>query len=84
MWIFCVVNGNELICLNDWLRCGKPREKMRLKAYAELWDENWAMWNCTKRLNWKRYPKRENIEMKKMLKMGKDCVEKDEKWFTYH
>ena len=48
-----------------------------------------------KRLNWKRCPERENIEMKKMprkekywnekdAQMGKDCVEKDEKWFTYY
>ena len=87
--------GNELIYLNGWLRCGKPREKMRLKAYAELWDENWAMWNCTKWLNWKRCPETEKIELKKMprkekywiekdAQMRKDCVEKDEKWFTYH
>ena len=68
---------------------------MRLKAYAILWDENWAMWNCTKWLNWKRCPERENIDLKKMprkgkdwikkdAQMGKDCDEKDEKWFTYY
>ena len=68
---------------------------MRLKAYAILWDENWAMWICTKRLIWKRCPKREKIDIKKMprkgkewiekdAQMGKDCDEKDEKWFTYY
>ena len=46
---------------NGWLICGKPREKMRLKAYAILWDKNWAMWNCTKWLNWKKCPEREKI-----------------------
>ena len=68
---------------------------MRLKAYAKLWDENWAMWNCTKWLIRKRCPQKEKIDMKKMprkgkdliekdAQMGKDCDEKDEKWFTYH
>ena len=37
-----------------------------------------------KRLNWKRCPERKNIEIKKDAQMGKDCVEKDEKWFTYY
>ena len=48
-----------------------------------------------KRLIWKRCPERENIDMKKMhrkgkywnekdAQMGKDCDEKDEKWFTYY
>ena len=32
-------DGNWVSYLNGWLRCGKLREKMRLKAYAELWDE---------------------------------------------
>ena len=77
LWIICVVNCNELICLNGWLRCGKPREKMRLKAYAELWDENWAMWNCTKWLNWKRCPKKEKNELKKMPRKGKEWNKKD-------
>ena len=57
---------------------------MRLKAYAILWDENWAMWNCSKWLIWKRCPEREKIELKKDAQMGKDCDEKDEKWFTYY
>ena len=68
---------------------------MSLKAYAIWWDENWAMWNFTKWLIWKRCPERENIDMKKMprkkkywnekdAQMGKDCDEKDEKWFTYY
>ena len=50
---------------------------------------NWAMWNCTKRLNWKRWPQRETIELKKrylerekielkkMPKKGKYWNEKD-------
>ena len=38
LWIVCVLIGNELIYLNGWLRYGKAREKMRLKAYAEIWD----------------------------------------------
>ena len=46
-----VFDGNWVSCLNGWLRCGKPREKVWLKAFAELWDENWVMWNCTKWLN---------------------------------
>ena len=50
---------------------------MRLKAYAELWDENWAMWNCTKWLKWKRCPEMDNIELKKMPRKGKDWIEKD-------
>ena len=68
---------------------------MRLKAYAILWDEklgnvklhqkidmkkmprkgkDWYEKDAQKgkRLNWKRCP------------MGKDCDEKDEKWFTYY
>ena len=32
-------DGNWVSYLNGWLRCGKLREKMRLKAYAILWDE---------------------------------------------
>ena len=35
-----------------------------------------------KRLNWKRCPEREKIEMKKDAQMGKECDEKDEKWFS--
>ena len=31
---------------------------------------------------WKRCPEREKIEMKKDAQMGKECDEKDEKWFT--
>ena len=71
-----VFDGNELVVLNGWLICGKTREKMRLKAYVQLWDENWAMWNCTKWLNWKRCPEREKIELKKMPRKGKDWNEK--------
>ena len=67
---------------------------MRLKAYAIWWDENWAMWNCTKWLIWKRCPETENINMKKIprkekywnekdAQMGKDCDEKDEKKMVY-
>ena len=74
----------EIVCvwwqwvsyLNGWLICGKPREKMRLKAYVELWDENWAMWNCTKWLNWKRYPERQKIELKKVSRKEKYWNEK--------
>ena len=62
--------------------CGKPREKMRLKTYDILWDENWTMWNFTKWLKWKRCPEREKIEIKKDAQMEKECDEKDEKWFT--
>ena len=62
-----------------------------------LYDEmrNWAMWNCTKWLIWKKCLEREKIDMKKMprkgkewiekdAQMGKECDEKDEKWFTYY
>ena len=92
-----VFDGNELVVLNGWLICGKPRKK-RWDWKHMLYDEmrNWAMWNCTKwlilkkdaqkgkRLNWKRCPEREKIEMKKDAQMGKECDEKDEKWFTYY
>ena len=76
-------DGNELVILNGWLICSKPRKK-RWDWKHMLYDEmrNWAMWNCTKWLNWKRCPKREKIEMKKDAQMGKECDEKDEKWFT--
>ena len=68
---------------------------MWLKAYAELWDENWVMWNYTKWLIWKRCPERKKNDMKKMprkgkdwiekdAQMGKDCDDKDEKWFAYY
>ena len=69
MWI-----GQWEITLNEWI------EKDSQKG---------------KRLNWKRCLERKKIELKKMprkgkywnkkdAQMGKDCVEKDEKWFTYY
>ena len=91
-----VFDGNELVILNGWLICGKPRKK-RWDWKHMLYDEmrNWAMWNCTKWLIWKRCPEREKIDIKKMprkgkdwyekdAQMGKDCDEKDEKGFTYY
>ena len=72
-----VFDGNELIILNGWLICGKPRKK-RWDWKHMLYDEmrNWAMWNCTKWMIWKRCPERENIELKKMPRKGKDWNEK--------
>ena len=66
-------------------------KKMRLKAYAIWWNEKLGNVKLHqmidiekdaqkgKRLNWKRCPKREKIEMKKDTQMGKECDEKDEK-----
>ena len=64
---------------------------MRLKAYAIWWNEKLHQMidiekdvQKGKRLNWKRCLEREKIEMKKDAQMGKECDEKDEKWFTYY
>ena len=61
-----VLDGNELVVLNGWLICGKPRKK-RWDWKHMLYDEmrNWAMWNCTK---WSI--------LKKMPRKGKDWNEK--------
>ena len=66
--------GQCEIAPNDWIEKDAQKEKI---------------------LNWKRCPERKNIELKKIPRKGKywnekdaqmekDCVEKDEKWFTYY
>ena len=37
-----------------------------------------------KRLIWKKCPEKEKKWIEKDAHMGKNCDEKDEKWFTYH
>ena len=37
-----------------------------------------------KELIWKRCPEREKYWNEKDAQMGKDCDEKDEKWFNYY
>ena len=37
-----------------------------------------------KRLIWKKMPKKGKYWNEKDAQMGKYCVEKDEKWFTYY
>ena len=71
-----VFDGNELVILNGWLICGKPRKK-RWDWKHMLYDEmrNWAMWNCTK---W--------LILKKMPRKGKDwywkrCPERENDWY---
>ena len=71
-----VFDSNELIVLNGWLICGKPRKK-RWDWKHMLYDEmrNWAMWNCTK---W--------LILKKMPRKGKDwywkrCPERENDWY---
>ena len=64
-------DGNEFSCLNGWLRCGKPWEKMRLKAYAELWNEKLGNVKLYQMIEMKKMPKKGNIKMKKMPRKGK-------------
>ena len=84
-----VFDGNELIVLNGWLICGKPRKKemMRLKAYAIWWDEKLGNVKLhqmndmrKKEMNdiEKDAQKGKMIDMKKDAQMGKDCDEIDE------
>ena len=55
-----VFDGNELVVLNGWLICGKPRKKKWWDWKHMLYDEmrNWAMWNCTKWLILKKMPRK--------------------------
>ena len=81
-----VFDGNELVVLNGWLICGKPRKKeMRLKAYAIWWDEKLGnvklhQMNDMRKKNewyWKRCPERENDWYeKKMPKWEKNVMRK--------
>ena len=83
-------DGNELIVLNGWLICGKPRKKemMRLKAYAIWWDEKLGnvklhqMNDMRKKKELidieKDAQKGKMIDMKKDAQMGKECDENDE------
>ena len=79
-----------------WDRKHMLNYEMRI-GQCEIAPNDWNEKDAQKgkRLNWKRCPERKNIELKKMprkgkywnekdAQMGKDCVEKDEKWFTYH
>ena len=71
-------DGNELVVLNGWLICGKPRKKKKWWDLKHmLYDEmrNWAMWNCAK---W--------LILKKMPRKGKDwywkrCPERENDWY---
>ena len=82
-------DGNELVVLNGWLICGKPRKKkeMRLKAYAIWWDEKLGnvklhQMNDMRKKNWlilKKMPRKGKwLIWKKDAQMGKECDENDE------
>ena len=87
-----VFDGNELVVLNGWLICGKPRKKemMRLKAYAIWWDEKlgnvklhqWMIWEKKMIDIEKDAQKGKMIDMKKRCPNGKRMWWDWWKWFT--
>ena len=75
-----VFDGNELVVLNGWLICGKPRKKemMRLKAYAIWWDEKLGN---VKLHQMNDMRKKERLILKKMPRKGKWLIwKKMPKW----
>ena len=87
-----VFDGNELVVLNGWLICGKPRKKtMRLKAYAIWWNEKLGNVKLHQMIDIEKYAQKgKRLILKKMprkgkwllwkkdAQMGKECDEKDE------
>ena len=57
---------------------------MRLKAYAILWDEKLGNVKLHQMIDMKKMPRKRKYWNEKDAQMGKDCDEKDEKWFTYY
>ena len=71
LWIVCVWNSNELTYLKGWLRWGKPREMMRLKAYAELWNEKLGNVKLHQMIEMKKMPRKEKYWIEKDAQKGK-------------
>ena len=59
-------------------------KKMRLKAYAIWWDEKLGNVKLHQMIDMKKMPRKGKEWIEKDAQMGKDCDEKDEKWFTYY
>ena len=78
-----VFDGNELVVLNGWLICGKPRKK-KDEIESICYMIKWEIGQCEIAPNdwyWKRCPEREKIELKKMPRKGKWLIwKKMPKW----
>ena len=57
---------------------------MRLKAYAIWWDEKLGNVKLYQIIDMKKMPRKVKDWIEKDAQMGKQCDEKDEKWFTYY
>ena len=79
-----VFDGNELVVLNGWLICGKPRKKemMRLKAYAIWWNEKLGNVKLHQMIDIEKdAQKGKRLILKKMPRKGKWLIwKKMPKW----
>ena len=74
-----VFDGNELVVLNGWLICGKPRKKRNDEIESICYMMRWEIGQCEIAPNdwyWKRCLEREKIELKKMPKWEKIVMRK--------